>query len=94
MALKRVVQAMVIRLKSSTGVARALIYPRARSGSRLRRVPDECPQAAVDLHLRCISSEPEARPTAAEIIHLISRLPRSSSGRLRSFMALSGREAA
>lgn len=37
----------------------------------------------MDLHLRCISSEPEERPTANEIVDLISRLPKSSGGGLR-----------
>ena len=37
----------------------------------LPRVPEECPQAIVDLYLACISLQPGKRPNAAEVMQAI-----------------------
>lgn len=39
-----------------------------------RSVPDECPQEAVDLYRRCISTSPQARPTASELVQRLEQL--------------------
>ena len=36
------------------------------------RVPEECPVAVLNLYLQCLSSEPEKRPTAADIMEWLS----------------------
>ena len=37
-------------------------------------MPDECPQEAVDLYRRCISTSPQARPTASELVQRLEQL--------------------
>ena len=45
----------------------------------MRRVPAECPTEVLDLHFRCLSMNPAERPTAAQVVELITRLPKLSS---------------
>ncbi|KAL4439258.1 hypothetical protein ABPG77_004160 [Micractinium sp. CCAP 211/92] len=39
-----------------------------RGHLRLARVPEECPQEVLDLMLRCLSTDPGARPTADQLV--------------------------
>ncbi|KAL4428401.1 hypothetical protein ABPG75_002490 [Micractinium tetrahymenae] len=39
-----------------------------RGHLRLPRVPEECPQEVRDLMLRCLSTDPQARPTASQLV--------------------------
>ena len=41
-----------------------------------RSVPAECPQEVVDLYLRCLSSAPAERPSAADIVDMLQRVGR------------------
>ena len=42
-------------------------------------MPLECPQEAAVLYQQCLSSEAAKRPTAMEIVDIITRLPKSAS---------------
>ena len=37
-------------------------------------MPNECPQEAVDLYRRCISTSPQARPSASELVQRLEQL--------------------
>ena len=37
------------------------------------QVPQECPEGLADLITRCISKDPEARPTAKEVVDVLMR---------------------
>ncbi|KAK9819479.1 hypothetical protein WJX81_002053 [Elliptochloris bilobata] len=52
--------------------------PSKLHGLRAPKVPEECPQEAADLCLRCLSREPSERPTAIEVVETIKRLRKSS----------------
>lgn len=45
---------------------------------RMPAVPDECPEAAKELMLQCLSVSPEARPTAQEAMQQLMQLQRTS----------------
>jgi hypothetical protein len=36
-------------------------------------VPDECPQAVADLMAQCMDADPTARPSAKEVVSLLSQ---------------------
>lgn len=46
-----------------------------RGDLRPLAAPEDCPQAVVDLYLRCTAEDPLERPTAIEIVELLSALP-------------------
>ena len=37
------------------------------------QVPQECPEGLADLITRCIAKDPEARPTAKEVVDVLMR---------------------
>lgn len=45
-----------------------------RGNLRLPRVPEECPREAADLTMRCLSQDPSARPTAAQLVQELGML--------------------
>ena len=45
---------------------------------RLPRVPDECCQQACVLMVQCLSLDPAARPTAADLLRRLERLHRAA----------------
>ncbi|KAI7842912.1 hypothetical protein COHA_003423 [Chlorella ohadii] len=50
-----------------------------RGSLRMPRVPEECPQEACDLMMRCLAFEPGERPSAAELLQELARLKRRNS---------------
>lgn len=46
-----------------------------RGAMRNPKVPEECPQAVVDLMDRCLETVPSQRPTAKEIVLLLESMP-------------------
>ncbi|EFN59227.1 hypothetical protein CHLNCDRAFT_138200 [Chlorella variabilis] len=51
-----------------------------RGSMRNPRVPEECPQAAVDLMDCCLSLNPSERPTAKQIVQLMESMPAETPG--------------
>ena len=45
-----------------------------RGSMRLPRVPEECPQAAADLMLECLSPDPAERPTAQQLLQRLEAM--------------------
>lgn len=45
-----------------------------RGHMRAFKVPEECPVEVELLHLRCMSEDPEERPTAKEIVTILTRV--------------------
>lgn len=54
-----------------------------RGDLRLPRVPEECPQEAVDLMLECLQLDPTARPTISQVLHRLSDAGRSGRDSLQ-----------
>ncbi|PRW56736.1 Serine threonine- kinase CTR1 [Chlorella sorokiniana] len=50
-----------------------------RGSLRMPRVPEECPQEACDLMMRCLSVDPEERPTSGQLLQDLGCLKRRSS---------------
>lgn len=50
-----------------------------RGQLRMPFVTDECPQDACDLMMQCLSLDPAARPTAQQLMHLLSAMQRDPS---------------
>ena len=48
------------------------------------RVPEECPEGAVELVRRCLRSNPQERPTAAEAAEVIEALKAASAPRMQA----------
>ncbi len=44
------------------------------SPSNVRRIPEECPEAAWGLYWRCIAPVPASRPTGSELVDLLREL--------------------
>jgi serine/threonine protein kinase len=45
-----------------------------RGDMRALRVPEECPPEVAELYRRCVEEEPQARPTAAEVVQALDAL--------------------
>lgn len=52
----------------------------ARGWKRDLVAPQDCPQEVADLQKRCVASDPNARPSAAELTEVLSRFQREPSG--------------
>lgn len=59
----------------------AMFHAELTTACCARRVPEECPQEVADLIAACMSSSPEQRPTAEQIIAALS--PLLAAGALR-----------
>jgi serine/threonine protein kinase len=48
--------------------------PPVRGNMRPLQCPDDCPAEVIELHRRCLAEDPDERPSAREIVHLLLRL--------------------
>ena len=56
----------------------------------LGSVPEECPQEVMEIMQRCFKLEPSQRPTAPELVELLTAAPATSMGRANSMALLPG----
>jgi len=50
-----------------------------RGDMRPLRAPDDCPEEVVSLYERCVAEDPQIRPTAKELVDIISGLAPAGS---------------
>lgn len=68
-------QCVVDVLTRSIGNPNFTPHPHPLHPPAMHRVPHECPQEVADIIARCLSRDPEARPSATELVELLQRAP-------------------